>query len=40
VIETYADIDNLAADTGFRPSTPIEAGIPQLVGWYRDYYRV
>ncbi len=40
VIETYADIDGLAADTGFKPTTPIEVGIPQLVSWYRDYYRV
>ncbi len=40
VIETYADIDDLAADTGFKPTTPIEVGIPQLVSWYRDYYRV
>ncbi len=40
VIKTYADIENLAAGTGFAPSTPIETGIPRLVSWYRDYYRV
>jgi UDP-glucuronate 4-epimerase len=40
VLETYADIGSLAVDTGFRPATPIEVGIPRLVSWYREYYRV
>ena len=26
-------------DTGFRPRTPIEDGIPRFVAWYRDFYR-
>ena len=37
---TYADIDDLARDVGFRPSTPIETGIKRFVAWYRDYHRV
>lgn len=37
---TYADIDSLMRDVGFRPSTPIETGIERFVKWYRDYYRV
>ena len=37
---TYADIDDLARDVGFRPSTSIEAGISRFVDWYREYYRV
>lgn len=37
---TYADIDALANDVGFRPSIPIEAGVKQFVDWYRSYYRV
>ena len=40
VPETYADVDELAADVGFRPKTPIEEGIKNFVTWYRDYYRV
>lgn len=36
---TFADIDDLTADAGFRPSTPIEEGIGRFVEWYRDYYR-
>lgn len=40
VPETYADIDDLQRDVGFKPSTPIEVGIPQFVDWYRAYYQV
>jgi UDP-glucuronate 4-epimerase len=38
MIETYADIDRLTLDTGFRPSTTIEAGIQLFVDWYRSFY--
>jgi UDP-glucuronate 4-epimerase len=38
VLSTYADVDDLIADVGFKPSTPIEQGIHQFVEWYRDYY--
>ncbi len=34
---TYADIDDLMQDVGFRPSTPIEEGIKRFVAWYREY---
>jgi UDP-glucuronate 4-epimerase len=34
---TYADVDDLMRDVGFRPSTPIEEGIRRFVAWYRDY---
>ncbi len=37
VENTYADIEALAADVGFRPSTPIEVGIERFVAWYKDY---
>ncbi|MEE4608578.1 MAG: NAD-dependent epimerase [Desulfobacteraceae bacterium] len=37
---TYADIEDLARDVGFRPSTSIEEGIGRFVDWYRDYYGV
>ncbi|MBV8774243.1 MAG: NAD-dependent epimerase/dehydratase family protein, partial [Deltaproteobacteria bacterium] len=40
VFATCADISDLQADTGFAPSTPIEAGVPQFVRWYRDFYGV
>ncbi len=36
---TYADIDDLANDVGFKPATPIEEGIPRFVKWYREFYK-
>lgn len=40
VLETYADIEDLQRDVGFKPSTPIEVGIPHFVDWYRSYYQL
>lgn len=37
---TYADIDDLMQDVGFRPNTPIVEGIGKFVQWYREYYRI
>jgi len=37
---TYADIDDLARDVGFKPATPIEVGVPRFVQWYREFYKV
>ena len=37
---TYADVEALTADVGFKPATPIEEGVRRFVAWYRDYYRV
>lgn len=34
---TYANIDALARDHGFAPTTRLEEGIPRFVKWYRDY---
>jgi len=36
---TYADIDDLTADVGFKPTTSIEVGIPRFVKWYREFYK-
>jgi UDP-glucuronate 4-epimerase len=38
VIATYADIDDLINDVGFKPSTPIETGIKRFVDWFKEYY--
>jgi UDP-glucuronate 4-epimerase len=38
VAKTFADIDDLVADTGFKPSTSIEEGIAAFIAWYRAYY--
>jgi UDP-glucuronate 4-epimerase len=37
---TFADVDDLAADTGFRPKTPLAEGIARFVSWYLDYHRI
>jgi UDP-glucuronate 4-epimerase len=37
---TYADVDDLTADVGFKPATPIEEGIRRFVGWYKSYFGV
>ena len=38
VPETYANVDDLINDVGFKPETSIEEGISLFVRWYRDYY--
>jgi len=37
---TYADVEALARDTGFTPSTPIEVGLPRFVDWFRAFHNV
>ena len=36
---TYADIEDLSRDVGFKPVTPIEVGIPRFIEWYREFYK-
>jgi UDP-glucuronate 4-epimerase len=40
VLATFADIDDLMRDTGFRPATPIDVGLERFVRWYQSYYSV
>ena len=35
---TYADIDDLVRDVGYRPGTPIELGVRKFVDWFCSYY--
>jgi UDP-glucuronate 4-epimerase len=35
---TYADVDDLSRDVGFKPATPIEVGVQRFVAWYREFY--
>lgn len=37
---TFADVEDLMRDVGFRPDTPIEEGIRRFTAWYREYYSV
>ena len=36
---TYADVDDLMHDVGFKPATSIEDGLTEFVRWYKAYYR-
>jgi UDP-glucuronate 4-epimerase len=39
VPDTFADIDDLIRDVGYRPATPVELGVERFVRWYVDYYK-
>ena len=38
VPDTYADVDDLVGDFGYKPSTSVEEGIAKFAAWYREYY--
>ena len=38
VTATYADVDDLINDVGFKPATPIEVGIKNFIEWYKAFY--
>ena len=35
---TYANVDDLMSDVGFKPATRLETGIKIFIEWYRGYY--
>ncbi|MCB2099377.1 MAG: NAD-dependent epimerase [Rhodobacterales bacterium] len=37
---TWADVDDLVRDVGYKPDTPVEEGIARFVQWYKEYYGV
>lgn len=38
VRQSFADIDAIAADLGYQPTTSIDVGVPKFVAWYKDYH--
>jgi UDP-glucuronate 4-epimerase len=38
VPDTFANVDELIADVGYKPDTPIEVGIRNFVEWFKGYY--
>jgi len=38
VPDTYADVQALIDDVGYRPDTPVETGVARFVEWYLAYY--
>lgn len=37
---TFADIEDLVRDTGYKPCTPVEDGVRKFVDWYLDFYNI
>ncbi|NFV80618.1 NAD-dependent epimerase/dehydratase family protein [Magnetospirillum aberrantis] len=40
VKETYADIDAIARDVGYAPTTPISVGVPKFIEWFKEFHNV
>jgi UDP-glucuronate 4-epimerase len=40
VPDTFANVDDLMRDVGYKPDTPIETGIRNFVAWYKAYYDI
>jgi len=40
VPDTYADVDDLVKDIGYKPSMSVQQGIKKFVHWYREYYKL
>jgi UDP-glucuronate 4-epimerase len=38
VPDTYADVEDLIAEFGYKPETPVEEGIKRFVDWYLGYF--
>ena len=39
VADTFADVEDLVRDVGYKPATPVEVGIRSFVDWYLEYYK-
>ncbi len=40
VIDSWADVEELARETGYRPATPVEQGVKRFVEWYAEFYQI
>jgi len=40
VPDTYADVEDLVRDVGYRPQTTVEEGVARFVAWYREFHGV
>jgi len=38
VPDTFADVSDLEAKLGYKPTTSVERGVANFVAWYREYY--
>jgi UDP-glucuronate 4-epimerase len=39
VPDTFADVDDLVRDVGYKPATPVEEGVRRFIEWYVSYYK-
>jgi len=39
VPDTFADVEALVRDVGYKPATPVEVGVKNFVDWYLSYYK-
>ncbi len=39
VPDTWADTEDLAADVGYQPATPVEEGVSNFIEWYLEFYK-
>lgn len=40
VYQTYAEVEDLFAVTGHRPSVSVDEGVEQFVQWYKSFYKI
>jgi len=40
VYQTYAEVNDLFAATGYKSKVTVQGGVSEFVKWYRDFYRV
>lgn len=40
VSATYADVESLIDNLGYKPNTPLETGVSNFINWYREFYQV
>lgn len=40
VLATYADIEDIARDVGFKPGTDLATGLTRWVAWFREYHHL
>lgn len=40
VPDTYADVDDLVNEFGYKPSTSVRDGVVKFVDWYKGYYKI
>jgi UDP-glucuronate 4-epimerase len=38
VPDSFASVDELIADVGYKPDTPIEVGVRKFAEWFKSYY--